>query len=414
MIPMEVNEMHDLPDQSQSPATKCSLRGPVEQCDPPDHLASLLAPAARERLDELFHTCEVESSRIIGYPCSAVFDYAPLFRFLAFPLNNVGDPYLPSNFHLNTHDLEREVLVAFAGFTHAPVDSYWGYVTSGGTEGNMYGIFLARELYPEGIVYHSEDAHYSVNKILRCLHVRNIMIRSRPDGTIDLEDLEESVKIHRDVPPIVFANVGTTMKGAVDDLAGIHAIMKRQAVRDYYVHADAALSGMILPFLDDPPPWDFAAPVDSISISGHKMIGCPFPCGVALAKKPNVDRIARRVEYIGTLDTTLAGSRNALAPLFLWYALETVGADGFRQRVRGCFEVADYARERLSAIGRRAWRHPYSNTVVFDRPPDAIVRKWQLAVKGDIAHLIAMPHVTCGHVDRFLADLAGQTGEVRP
>jgi len=368
--------------------------------DPPP-----LAPADRARLDELYERCRAETARFVGYPCSAAFDYSPLFRFLALPLNNVGDPYLPSNYHVNTHDLEREVVATFAGLTRAPADSYWGYVTSGGTEGNMYGIFLARELYPEGIVYYSEDTHYSVNKILRCLHVRNIMIRSRPDGTIDLDDLNETVKIHRDVPPIVFANVGTTMKGAVDDLAGVHAIMRRHAVRDYYVHADAALDGMILPFLDDPPPWDFCAPVDSLSISGHKMIGAPFPCGVALARKPAVDRIARRVEYIGTLDTTLTGSRNALAPLFLWYAFKTVGLGGFRARARACLEVAEYARDRLAAAGRRPWRHPHSNIVVFDRPAERVVQKWQLAVKDDIAHVIAMPHVTRAHVDRLVADL---------
>lgn len=364
-----------------------------------------LSPADRQRLDDMYRQFREGTDRLLGYPCSAAFDYSPLYRFLAFPLNNVGDPYQTSNVRVQTHDLEREVLAVFAGLTQAPPDSYWGYVTGGGTEGNMYGIFLARELYPQGIVYHSEDTHYSVNKILRALHVRNIMIRSRPDGSMDLEDLEETIKIHRDVPPIIFANVGTTMKGAVDDLDGIHAILKRRAIPEAYIHADAALSGMILPFLDGPPAWDFTAPVDSVSISGHKMVGCPFPCGVALARKPNVDRIARRVEYIGSLDTTIAGSRNALAPLFLWYALKTVGLDGFRDRVQSCMEVADYALERLNAVGRHAWRHPYSNTVVFDRPGQAVVRKWQLAVKDDIAHVITMPHVTRGHVDRLIDDL---------
>lgn len=369
-----------------------------------------LDPADRDRLDALYDQFRVEADRFLGYPCSAAFDYAPLFRFLAFPANNVGDPYLPSNFHLNTHDLEREVVAAFAGLTHAPAGDYWGYVTHGGTEGNMYGLFLARELYPAGIVYYSEDTHYSVNKILRCLHIRNIMIRSRPDGSIDLDDLAETVKIHRDVPPLIFANVGTTMKGAVDDLGGIHAILRRHAVRDYYVHADAALSGMILPFVDDPPAWDFRAPVDSISVSGHKMVGCPFPCGVALARKTHVDRIARRVEYIGSLDTTLAGSRNAFSPLFLWYALRTVGLDGFRARVRECLRVADYAVDRLSAVGAHAWRHRYGNTVVFDRPPAAVVQKWQLAVQGDVAHVITMPHVTRGQVDRLAEDVARHRG----
>ncbi|MCE9561193.1 MAG: histidine decarboxylase [Planctomycetes bacterium] len=359
------------------------------------------------RLDDLFHLYQSETDRLLGYPCTATFDYSPLYRFLAFPLNNLGDPSKSNNTRLQTHELEREVLAMFGEFTHAPPDSFWGYVTSGGSEGNQYGTFLARELYPDGIVYHSEDTHYSVKKIIHALRVRSVLIRSLPNGTMDLADFAAKIKLHRDQPPIIFANIGTTMKGAIDDLAGIHAILKQHEVSKFYIHADAALSGMILPFVDDAPAWNFAAPVDSISISGHKMIGCPFPCGVVLARKPNVDRITSQVEYTGSLDTTITGSRNALGPLFLWYALRTIGVAGFRSRIRGCLEVADYACEQLNAIGRNAWRHRHSNTVVFDRPSNEMVRKWQLAVTGNIAHVMTMPQTTRERIDLFVADLKG-------
>ncbi len=370
---------------------------------------SRLSAEDRQRLDDLYAMIQREATTFVGYPCTALFDYSPLYRFLSYPVNNVGDPFVPSNFHLNTHPFEREVLGIFQQLTRAPADSFWGYVTSGGTEGNMYGIFLARELYPDGLVYFSEDTHYSVSKILRCLRVRNVMIKSEPDGRIDLEDLRETIKIHRDVPPIIFANVGTTMTGAVDDLEGIHGILHDLAVPRHYIHADAALSGMILPFVDNPQPWDFRAGIDSISVSGHKMIGSPIPCGVAVADKRNVDRIARRIEYVGTLDTTIAGSRNAITPLFLWYALRTVGLDGFRQRIQQCFEVADYAIQRLRAIGRNPWRHRNSVTVVFDRPSAGLVSKWQLAVQGEVAHLISMPHVTRQLIDRVVDDITNDT-----
>lgn len=367
---------------------------------------SSLGESDRKRLDERFDQFSSDLDAYIGYPVNAAFDYSPLFRFLRYPINNVGDPFIPSNIRLNTHDFEREVMQVFAELTHAPADSNWGYVTNGGTEGNMYGIFLARELFPDGLVYYSEDTHYSVNKILRCLHVRNIMIKSRPDGRMDLEDLRETIKIHRDVPPIVFANIGTTMKGAIDDVAGIQAIFRDLAIPRSYIHADAALSGMILPFVDKPQPWDFRAGVDSISISGHKMLGTPIPCGVALARKANVDRIARHVEYVGSLDTTLSGSRNGVTPLFLWYAFRTVGIDGFRRLVRGSLAMADYAIAKLKAAGRKPWRNENSVTVVFERPSLNLIRKWQLAAHNEWAHIITMPHVTREMIDRFTADLA--------
>ncbi len=367
-----------------------------------------LSAADQRRLDDLDAYLDQESTRFVGYPCTAEFNYQELYRFLVYPINNVGDPYVESNYHLNTHEFEREVLADFAGMTQAPAEQTWGYVTNGGTEGNMYGIFLARELYPEGLVYYSEDTHYSVSKILRCLHVRNIMIKSQPDGRIDLDDLRETIRIHRDVPPIVMANIGTTMKGAIDDLPGIHALLADLAISRFYIHADAALHGMILPFVADPQPWNFPAGIDSIAISGHKMIGSPMPCGVVLASKRNVDRISRHIEYVGTLDTTLSGSRNALTPLFLWYALRTLGRAGFERRIAHCLATADHAIQRLQPLGVHPWRHRNSPIVVFDRPSAELASRWQLALHGRIAHLIAMPHVTKSQVDDLAQQIAAE------
>jgi histidine decarboxylase len=364
-----------------------------------------LSDENRQRLDSLYRDIQTEAERFLGYPCNEVFDYSSLFRFLKYPLNNVGDPYLPSNYHLNTHNFECEVLEIFRILTEATAQETWGYVTNGGTEGNHYGLFLARELLPEGLVYYSQDAHYSIDKILRCLNLRSIMIRSHSDGRMDLDDLRETLRIHRHLHPIVCATIGTTMKGAVDDIAGIQNIFKDLAIHRHYIHADAALGGMILPFVDNPPPWNFQAGIDSIAISGHKMVGSPIPCGVVLAKKSNVDRIAQSVEYIGTLDTTLSGSRNGLTPLFLWYAFHTVGIEGFKRIIPACLEVADYAISQLNKIDRHAWRYPYSNTVVFDRPSPEVTRYWQLACQGNLSHLIAMPHVTKTQIDQLVADI---------
>jgi histidine decarboxylase len=368
----------------------------------------------QKRLEQFFREIQQESKLFLGYPCNGIFDYSPLFKFLQYPINNVGDPYLPSNYHLNTHAFECEVLEIFQDLTQAPPGSTWGYITNGGTEGNHYGLFLARELMPDGIVYYSQDAHYSIDKVLRCLGLHSIMIRSQADGSMDLEDLRETLRIHRDVPAIVCATIGTTMKGAVDDVAGIQAIFRDLALKRHYLHADAALGGMILPFIDHPPPWNFAAGIDSIAISGHKMIGSPIPCGVVLAKKSNVDRIAQSVEYIGTLDTTLSGSRNGFTPLFLWYALHTIGVAGFKRIVPNCLHMADYAIAQLNNLECNAWRHPYSNIVVFDRPSPVVTQRWQLACNGTLTHLITMPHVVKEQVDQLIADIQALEPQPEP
>ncbi len=369
-----------------------------------------LSAQDQERIDRLFKDLEREAASFVGYPCSGLFDYTPLYPLLRFPVNNVGDPFVSGTFRLNTHEIEVEVVRFFADLFHAPADGYWGYVTSGGTEGNLYGLFLGRELYPDAIAYFSEDTHYSVPKLLRLLGLKSIMIRSLPSGALDGEDLEESLRLHREVPAIIVANIGTTMTGAQDDIEGVLRALDAATQRRHYIHCDAALHGMILPFADGAPAFDFRLPVDSIAVSGHKMIGSPMPCGVVVARRHNVDRIARSVEYVGTLDTTIAGSQNGVTPVFLWYAIRSLGIEGFRAMVGQCLDTAAYAEERLREAGRKAWRNPCSNIVVFDRPSEALVRKWSLAAHRGIAHLIAMPHVTREMADRLAADKKKKKG----
>jgi histidine decarboxylase len=223
---------------------------------------------------------------------------------------------------------------------------------------------------------------------------------------MDLEDLEESIRIHRDVPPIIFANIGTTMREGVDDIPAIQGILKNLAIPQSYIHADAALCGMTLPFIDGAPEFNFSTGIHSMSISGHKLIGSPLPCGVVLALKAHVDLIARSIEYVGTLDTTITGSRNAITPLMLWHAIRSQGEEGFRAIVVECLACAEYAVEELNAIGVAAWRNPYAITVVLPKPSAVVLDKWQLAVEEDIAHIMVMPHVDRDRIDRIVADIA--------
>ena len=381
--------------------------------DGPDETASQTAAElmngisaeARERLKSLLQHFDAASQTAVGYPVNLDYDYSDLLPFLQYSANNVGDPFHDSNYASNTHEMERDVIGTFADMMRLPREDAWGYVTSGGTEGNMYGLYMGRETYPDGVVYFSQDTHYSVVKILRLLKARNIMIKSQPNGEIDYDDLYETIRINRDVPVIFMANIGTTMKGAIDDVDKVRDMLDDLAVSNSYIHADAALSGMILPFVDEPQPYGFDRGFDSVAISGHKMIGSPLPCGVALTRKEYVSRIARSIEYVGVLDTTLTGSRSAFAPLMIWYALERHGLEGFKDIVARCLSNAEYAVERFNEVGIPAWRNRNSVTVVFPRPSAEVIRKWQLAPYEDIAHTIVMPHVTCESIDALVDEV---------
>ncbi len=364
----------------------------------------MLAAQDQERLDLLYQSMQESLQQFLGYPVARDFNYEPLYRFLQFPSNNIGDPFQSSTYRLGTREMEREVIDFFAKLFKAPQDDYWGYVTNGGTEGNLYGLYLARELYPNGIVYFSEDTHYSVAKNVHFLGLRHIMIRAQKNGEIDYEDLKESVRLHRDVPAIIFANIGTTMKEGKDDIKRIHALLDELVVHNRYIHSDSAFCGPFAQFLTPKPAFDFSDGADSIALSGHKFIGAPMPCGVVVARKRNVDRIGRSIGYIGSMDTTITGSRNAFTPLVLWYAIKSMGEQGLRKRLAQCQELAQYAITTMNEKGIQAWRNPNALTVIFPKVSDALKNKWQLATQ-DVSHLIVMPGVEKTHIDALIADM---------
>lgn len=358
-----------------------------------------------EKLERLEVSVKEARDSFLGYPVSKDFDYSEIFRFLQYPINNLGDPFEDCTYKVQTHEIEREVVAFFAKLFRANPKDYWGYVTNGGSESNLYGLYLAREMYPKGMVYYSESTHYSVKKNLHLLNVPSIVIRSTENGEMDYEDFENTVRMNRHKPVIVLSTFGTTMKEAKDDVGRIKSILKNLAIHDHYLHVDGALSGSYGAFMDPKPSFDFKDGIDSISISGHKFIGSPMPCGVIVAKKSIRDRISKGISYIGSLDTTITGSRNGHGPLFLWYALKKMGVEGLKARYEKSLETARYCEQRLQEIGVNAWRNPNSITVVMPKTPTSVKNKWQLATEGDISHIICMPNVNKEQIDMFIEDL---------
>jgi histidine decarboxylase len=111
--------------------------------------------------------------------------------------------------------------------------------------------------------------------------------------------------------------------------------------------------------------------------------------------------------HVLQVDTTIMGSRNGQAALFMWHSLRRKGVEGIKADVQLCLATARYLRDTLLAHGVRARLNDLSTTVVLERPvEDAFVQRWQLACEEDIAHVVVMPNVTEKKVDYFVAELA--------
>lgn len=354
--------------------------------------------------EELFSRSQRAQEEFIGYPCNLAYDYTPLKESLHFHFNNVGSPYEPSLYRVHTKEQEQAVLEFFQDLWGFDKENVWGYVTSNGsTEGNLQAMFVAREVFPQGVLYTSADTHYSIPKIARILKIPLVTVRSQPNGEMDYAHFEECLLQNLDKPAIINANLGTTLKGATDNTREIYRILSSHDKQDdYFMHADGALMGFVLPFIEHD--LFFKRCIHSISISGHKFLGVPFPCGVFMMERRFVELIDKRVEIIANSDCTIAGSRNGHSPLFLDYIIKTKGREGFKNDIMECIDNAEYLSSKLPG----AWRNQNSLTVVFKRPHEEVVRKWQLASARGLSHAVVLPHVNKTKINRFLGDMAGK------
>jgi len=127
----------------------------------------------------------------------------------------------------------------------------------------------------------------------------------------------------------------TMVKGALDNIDWILQILNNLCVprECFYIHCDGALFAMMMPFMDYAPEISFQKLIDSIAVSGHKMLGCQMPCGITLSRKENVKKVEQHIKYLNSVNTTIMGSHNGQAPLYIWYSLHKKGLTGIKRDV---------------------------------------------------------------------------------
>mmetsp|Transcript_30688 Transcript_30688/g.36135 ORF Transcript_30688/g.36135 Transcript_30688/m.36135 type:complete len:341 (-) Transcript_30688:84-1106(-) len=314
-----------------------------------------------EKLKKLHENISKQSKYHLGYPYNLNQNNGDLRPFMDFFLNNLGDAYAQSNYKINTQELEREVIEIFINMwggnkqilkstdlsesesesepPEQPNEPIWGAITSCGTEGNLLGILYGREACESTgspvTLISSTESHYSISKACRMYKIPYIQIKSQiQNGEIDYNELEMKIKniiLKQGGSIIIVVNVGSTVIGAHDNLNKIINILKNNKIpkSKYYIHIDAALSGLLLPLIHEAKSYHFGFDLgaDSIAVSGHKQLGTPIPCGVICTKKQHMERWAAgtpsEADYVNTQDSTISGSRSGFAALALWYALQT-------------------------------------------------------------------------------------------
>ncbi len=193
------------------------------------------------------------------------------------------------------------------------------------------------------------------------------------------------------------------MTSSKDDITKIRSILKEKSITGY-IHADAAFDGMILPFIDTTLAYRLDQDIDSISISGHKLIGSPIPCGIVLIKREHLNN-NNHVIYINNFDCTIGGSRSSLAPLILWSGIKRHGLNGFKNFVSQCINQA----EKYCAIFNKhnipAWRFNDAMSIILERQPEIFLKKWRAPSNEKFTTLMALPKLNELMVQEIIDDI---------
>lgn len=99
-----------------------------------------------------------------------------------------------------------------------------------------------------GVLYASKETHYSVFKAGKMYRMQTEAVNTLPTGEIDYEHFRQRLRANNDKPAIINVNIGTTVKGAVDDLDRILEVLTEEGFDEdrFYIHCDGALFGLMV------------------------------------------------------------------------------------------------------------------------------------------------------------------------
>lgn len=309
---------------------------------PRNRLKRILA----DRLAEISPWESESGTQRVTYPTSSLLPglISTVEPFIERNSNNIGGHFRGSSELRGTKRLEREVISSLAQLFHNP--SVEGWITSGATESNITGLWLAREYLHQlkckrPALFLTQLAHDSIHKAGRILAIHDlIIVPTSNSGTMSEEGLREALQEaeRRGIDGcIIVATVGATETGTCDAVDKLAEILRKWTTSPFYLHVDAAFAGLVLPFSDPGRLFDFRVPeVQSLCVDLHKMAGTPIGCGVFLCRPTLSKYIEQNSRYSHVYDVTLLGSRPGFAATTAWYAIFSQGRKGFQARVYQC------------------------------------------------------------------------------
>jgi len=260
-------------------------------------------------------------------------------------------------------ELETTVLDWLAQLLGLPRE-WHGHIEDTASTSTLAALAAARHERPDGVVYASEEANFSVEKAARLLGLEYRKVETD-------DAFRMSAAFPLDDATAVVATVGTTATTSVDP---VPELATRCAEAGVWLHVDAAYAGSaaMCPELR----WclDGCDRADSVVVNPHKWLFTPMDCSTLWTRKPEAlhaafalvpDYLAATADAIDLKDYGPALGRRFRA-LKLWTVLRMYGAEGLRALIREHVRLAQLFASWVEA--ESGWEvaapHPFS-TVCF-------------------------------------------------
>jgi tyrosine decarboxylase/aspartate 1-decarboxylase len=311
---------------------------------------------------------------------------------------NLGDPGL----FAGTASLERLLIQRLGTLFHLPNAA--GYATSGGTESNIQALRLAKTLMKEVPVPNvvlPASAHFSFKKACDLLGLATRTVPVDENFRMDSDKAAEQIDKHT---ICIVGIAGSTEYGMVDP---IDRLAKIACQHDIFFHVDAAFGGMVIPFLSEPIPFDFALPgVTTIAVDPHKMGMSTIPAGCLLTRDPDMlDALNIETPYLTVKHGyTLTGTRPGAPVVGALAVLDYLGMDGMQAVVSGCMKNTWRLITGLETFGIPRAATPDVNVATF--VCESAPQRWKVSwTRQNDLRIVCMPHVSSSCIEDFIEDI---------
>ncbi len=232
--------------------------------------------------------------------------------------------------HIAVH-LERQVIDWCKTLMGFP-ETASGILTSGTSLGTLIAMTVARDARADGdvardgvaaaaqglVAYASSEAHSCFAKAFDLLGLGRAAVRTVPvdaDRRIDCDALERMIAADRAAglkPFCAVATAGTVNTGAIDDIARVGEICRRE---DLWFHVDAAFGAFAGLVEEHRAEVAAMSGADSMAFDFHKWLQVPYDAGCVLVRDAGAHRaaFAARKEYLAGPNAASPGASRGSA-----------------------------------------------------------------------------------------------------